>query len=303
MRLINAQSLRLEEHFDSNAPPYAILSHTWEDGEVSFQDTALPASAKTRSKPGYKKIEETCRLACEHGLELSWVDTCCIDKSSSAELTESINSMFRWYQDASICFVYLSDLEPTVSIQDGMKRCRWFRRGWTLQELLAPRNIQFYDRDWKFRGTKDNFVDIIKATTRIPKSILQGQTSIRDYSVASKMAWAAKRKTTRIEDTAYCLMGIFGVNMALIYGEGPRAFKRLQEEIVKNSNDLTIFSWDEADRTLAHQNLFATSPAAFAGRGGTKPYDRSELNPEFAITNKGLRIESRLQTMAPPSFG
>jgi hypothetical protein len=143
MRLINAKTLRFQDFFGGDMPPYAIPSHTWETDEVTFQDMASPYLPP---KSGYTKITETCRLALEMDIEHAWVDSCCIDKSSSAELTESINSMFQWYENAAVCYVYLADLHPGTEFRDGIDRCRWTNRGWTLQELIAPRNVYFYDR-------------------------------------------------------------------------------------------------------------------------------------------------------------
>jgi hypothetical protein len=141
MRLINTRTLELQDFSLSIIPPYAILSHTWGGDEVTFQDMSLPGHIL---KTGYSKIKQTCQLALQDSLEFAWVDTCCIDKSSSAELTESINSMFQWYMNAAVCYVFL-DLPENGQAEDGLNKCRWFTRGWTLQELLAPNTVKFYD--------------------------------------------------------------------------------------------------------------------------------------------------------------
>ena len=140
MRLINSKSLEMEEFFDHNIPHYATLSHTWGKEEVTFQDMQ---GRGTRKKGGFSKILGCCEQAKQDGLEWVWIDTCCIDKSSSAELTEAINSMFKWYQRAVVCFVFLKDLDPET---DSLENCNWFRRGWTLQELITPRHIRFFDK-------------------------------------------------------------------------------------------------------------------------------------------------------------
>lgn len=146
MWLINTHTLRLE-HFTSGPtlPPYAILSHTWalDEEEVSFSEMMLEVrKPSTVQKPGYAKIEKTCELARtrEPGLQYAWVDTCTIDKSSSAELSEAINSMFTWYRKAAVCFVYLSDLSKD-SFSLAWEECRWWRRGWTLQVQLISRSF------------------------------------------------------------------------------------------------------------------------------------------------------------------
>ncbi len=151
MRLINVHTGKLEEHMV--APPYAILSHTWRDSEISFQD--MTTCADVQSRPEYDKIRDSGREAVRYNLEYVWIDTCCIDKSSSAELSEAINSMFRWYRDAALCFAYLEDLPigQGAATKLELERCRWFTRGWTLQELIAPAAVRFYDRGWNDRGT------------------------------------------------------------------------------------------------------------------------------------------------------
>ncbi|KAH7347237.1 heterokaryon incompatibility protein-domain-containing protein [Plectosphaerella cucumerina] len=243
MRLVHTVSLELSDFTLAKPPPYAILSHTWGRDEVTFQDLSARAGSERtfQSKAGYTKIVQTCRLARERGLDYAWIDTCCIDKTSSAELTESINSMFTYYKNAEICFVHLEDL-PAGSID--LAPCRWFTRGWTLQELLAPRHHTFYDQGWACIGSKSSHFNVLCKITQIHQEVLTRKTAIRHFSISNRMSWASGRQTTREEDIAYCLLGIFEVNMPLIYGEGQRAFQRLQEEIVKRDNDLSILAWE-----------------------------------------------------------
>ena len=285
MRLINTSTLLLHD-FLAEVPPYAILSHTWDEGEVSFQDMS---SADRFVKRGYDKIEHTCSLAREEGFNFAWIDTCCIDKSSSAELGESINSMYQWYTNAVVCYVFLSDLPPHALAESGLTQCRWFTRGWTLQELLASRLVKFYDKEWNYIGTKLDFCETISKSTTIPVQLLLGHCAMSGLSIATRMSWAAERQTTRVEDMAYCLLGIFEVNMPLIYGEGMRAFRRLQEEIVKRNNDLTIFAWEVPQR-FRHRSvgLFAQSPAAFNASSGIIPFD--DDFGVFSVTNRGLLL-------------
>jgi hypothetical protein len=200
--------------------------------------------------------------------------------------------MFQWYKAAAHCYVYLSDLRPGTPAEDGLGACRWFTRGWTLQELIAPNEVQFYDREWKYIGSKADFSETIASITRINVKVLLGYDKAKRYSVASRMAWAAHRQTERTEDLAYCLLGIFDVNMPLIYGEGAKAFRRLQEEIIKSSNDLTIFAWD-GEKALSNLcGLFARSPAGFVKSHSIDPYERLWSNPVFTVTNKGLRFDN-----------
>ncbi len=253
MRLVNAATLRLEEFFE-NIPPYAILSHTWGDDEVTFQQWNNLEWARTRA--GYAKIEGGCRQALKNGISYVWVDTNCIDKSSSSELSEAINSMYGWYRESRFCYVYLADVTVPEGLEINDKtltdvpeinkafRCsRWFTRGWTLQELLAPASVVFYSQEWRELGTKRTAGPLISEITGISRDYLRRPERVHDASVARRMSWVSKRRTTRVEDMAYCLLGIFDINMALLYGEGHKAFLRLQEEIIKVSADQTIFCW------------------------------------------------------------
>ncbi|KAI5371968.1 hypothetical protein J4E82_009345 [Alternaria postmessia] len=202
--------------------------------------------------------------------------------------------MYNWYRQAKVCYVALEDLPAHVGLEDQIAKCRWFTRGWTLQELLAPSNVEFYDQDWTFRGRRKDHTDTISKFTSIPTKVLLKPKAIYKESVGARMSWASKRVTKRTEDMAYCLLGIFEINMPLIYGEGKRAFLRLQEEIIKRSNDLTILGWDNVvmPRTKKWDSLvevFATSPAAFA-RSADLQKTSSGLGPEFSITNRGLLL-------------
>jgi hypothetical protein len=244
MRLIRGNTLELVEFSDSDIPPYAILSHTWGSEEINFQDMSKDVLKEVRDQlmsqskeESYTKIKYCCDQASKDGLEYSWVDTVCIDKSSSSELSEAINSMFRWYSNAVVCYAYLSDVQLKSSEMSGS---RWFTRGWTLQELIAPRRMLFFTSEWELIGTKESLCEKISIITGIDMRTLRAPTTLFSASVACKMSWAANRQTTRIEDVAYCLMGLFDVNMPLLYGEGKKAFIRLQEEIIKENDDHSI---------------------------------------------------------------
>jgi hypothetical protein len=282
MWLINTQTLRLKFFL---APPsrYSILSHVWTDEECSFQEFRSLETAKgpilaITEKKGFKKIEACCKLALGQGFEWTWVDTCCIDKTSSAELSESINSMFAWYKSSSICYAYLDDVDSTSSTANKEMPVptakpslipvpvkpeydpgsRWYYRGWTLQELLAPLHVDFYNRSWNRIGSKWALRGEIARISGIGEADLV-MFDPRRSSIAQKMSWAASRNTTREEDEAYCLLGIFGIHMSLLYGEGKNAFRRLQEELIKTSTDHTIFSWN---RPLPLDNTSILSPTA-----------------------------------------
>jgi len=294
MKLLNAKSLEFRDFYLGEIPPYAILSHTWGEDEVTYQDILQRGQrSTTKKKSGYNKIKQTCDTALLQGFTYVWVDTCCIDKSSSSELSESINSMFKWYSNAAVCYVYLEDFASNASPSKRLKACRWFTRGWTLQELIAPKNLEFYDKKWKYRGSKNDFVATISTCTGIPEGIILGQMNLKECSVAEKMSWSAFRKTTRVEDTAYSLLGIFDVNMPLLYGEGDKAFLRLQEEIVKRNNDLTIFAWDPPiNQKCDYPPLFAQCPLSFAYSSGVGYFPEDFI--KFSVTNKGLHVSGEL---------
>ncbi|KOC16422.1 hypothetical protein AFLA70_157g002641, partial [Aspergillus flavus AF70] len=260
---------------------YAILSHTWGTDEVTLDSINHHS---VRSSMGYKKIEQCCSVARTMEYEYVWIDTCCIDKSSSAELSEAINSMFAWYQEAKICFAYLSDV-PGVPFQ----RSKWFTRGWTLQELIAPRNVIFFDGGWRELGDKRSLGKRISECTRIPESVLLRKKDLNMFSAAQRMSWAAERETTRVEDRAYCLLGLFGVNMPLIYGEREAAFIRLQEEILRVSEDHSLFAWKSSDTC---SGLLATSPLAFIDSHDIVPCETFETSSgPLIISGRGIHLD------------
>ncbi|KAI1411103.1 HET-domain-containing protein [Hypoxylon sp. FL1857] len=255
MRLINTHTLELKEYFGGQIPRYAILSHTWEGDEATFQGWQNP------DRP-------------------------------SVELSEAINSMFSWYNASEVCYAYLADVVPSEDHTSSFRSSRWFTRGWTLQELLAPHAVVFYNREWGEIGMKKDMKAIISEVTRIPAEMM-GPISMRLASIAQKMSWAASRTTTRIEDSAYCLLGIFDLNMPLLYGEGSKAFLRLQEELIKISNDQSIFS------TWPWTSILAPSPQVFTNSGHIRPgrpqTEKNEKygdisNRAYSITNAGLSI-------------
>ncbi|TDZ32680.1 Vegetative incompatibility protein HET-E-1 [Colletotrichum spinosum] len=339
MRLIDTESLRLVEVQGDSQQDYAILSHTWGPSEVVFAKfTALtsPWSQPADESPedaehhilrsdGFLKIRNAELLAKRQGFSYLWVDTCCIDKTSSAELSESINSMYRWYRKAAICYAYLSDVNTDMTAAEGLfnntqgsgfRKSRWFTRGWTLQELVAPRKVEFYASDWSSIGTKGHddgaFCRLLADITGINQDILEDVAPLSEISVADKMSWASSRQTTREEGLAYCLLGLFNVNMPLLYGEGQKAFIRLQEEIIKETDDQSLFFWNLVPSTSTR--LSSTNPDALFGllaespryltRPGISsirrlpPLQSQETTPA-SVTNQGLRTNMRLYTMPP----
>jgi hypothetical protein len=318
------------DHAENERLQYAVLSHTWgDDGdEVTIDDLNKGTGAH---KPGYKKISFCAEQAKRDGLRYFWVDTCCIDKKSSAELSEAINSMYRWYNQAAICYAFLTDVcwtNDAAEVEARFKSSRWFTRGWTLQELIAPRSVVFFSTEWRPMGTKSQLATTLSIITGIDSDYLDG----KDHSLASiskRMFWASSRTTTRSEDIAYCLLGIFDINMPLIYGEGKRAFRRLQEEIMKaHPYEHTLFAWGEviqpsdipnmpiffgekefdehgqglwrnSDAEEPFLGLLAESPSVFKDTGNFVPSNVTQLlysSPHTSLAipismNNGLSIE------------
>jgi hypothetical protein len=235
--------LEFTEDLVDRIPPYAILSHTWGDDkdEVTFDDIRTGAG---KSKTGYNKIAFCGEQAKKDGLNHFWVDTCCINKANYTELSEAITSMFRWYQNAVKCYVYLSDVLTNnytgSSTQPGwevaFRRSRWFTRGWTLQELLAPISVEFFSQNGQALGTKQTLEQMVHEITHIPCLALQG-VPMSQFTVNERLRWAEHRKTKRPEDKAYCLLGIVNIFMPLMYGERENAFKRLRENIDRQSGE------------------------------------------------------------------
>lgn len=247
MRLLQRKdndSFALTHNFvkEEEVPMYAVLSHTWgdENEEVTFDD--VMGGKAQRKTIGYEKIRFCSEQAVKDGLQYFWVDTCCINKSSSQELQETITTMYQWYRKATRCYVYLTDVSvsedevgdsvPSPPWEAVFRSSRWFTRGWTLQELLAPTSVRFYSVQGTRLGDKTSLQRQIHRATGIPHEALQGEP-LTNFTVAKRLSWAKNRQTTRKEDEAYCLLGIFAIFMPLMYGEGDHAFIRLQEEIDK----------------------------------------------------------------------
>lgn len=356
------ERFELIEKFGAEIPKYAILSHTWGDGEVTYEHVRAPTAFEravssnsngvnyenirdqnVRECKAYSKVVGAMRQAASDRHEYIWIDTCCIDKSSSAELSEAINSMYAWYQKTEICYAVLHFVPgpDAADFEAKFKESRWFTRGWTLQELLAPKQVVFFGRlplgSWVMLGDRQSLQSLIASTTRIPTKFLADPEELSDANIAQKMSWAAGRETTREEDIAYCLLGLLSVNMPLLYGEGSRAFMRLQEELMKVSDDQTIFAWmhdpardyqeygfeqrigkgslrdserrefqiegPEPETTIywvdSSHGLLADSPKAFLGSGQVTTWSTvSKKEMPYHMTNRGLSISLHLKPMS-----
>ncbi|KAM5546206.1 hypothetical protein V8D89_000332 [Ganoderma adspersum] len=318
-----------DEYGDPKTPVYAILSHTWDEtGEQTYQElkkiqkrykftSRIPVLrippggtlARLRELPSKMlrhaiwhhgnlspKIRDACRIARGNGYRYLWIDSCCIDKSSSSELSEAINSMYKWYGLARVCYAYLADVphgEDHHAMGSAFRESRWFRRGWTLQELIAPLSVEFLSKDWEPIGSKHTVVNLVESVTKIDHEALLHWVPLDTFSVAQRLSWAANRMTTRVEDRAYSLLGIFNINMPTLYGEGAHAFRRLQEQIMQRTPDQSLFAWgdvypssqlsqdpDLTNTPKAHhallrildqrRHLFSSSPDSFKGCEGIR---------------------------------
>jgi hypothetical protein len=259
-------------------PEYAILSHIWgaDTEEVTYRDLI---DGTGKNKVGYDKLQFCGEQARYDSLQYFWADTCCIDKSNNTELAEAINSMFRWYRNAAKCYVYLPDISlPDIDIgaksdhlpwQMAFRTSRWFTRGWTLQELIAPTLVEFFSQNRKLLGDKKSLERHICEITRIPSKALQGGP-LAEFSVTERMSWVGTRQTTREEDMAYSLLGIFDVYMPLIYGEGKEhAMERLREIINKHSKG----------KQIVPSSIFPPSDDL-----STKWQVRTRLGPNLSLT-------------------
>ncbi|OBZ78135.1 hypothetical protein A0H81_02776 [Grifola frondosa] len=262
--------------------------------------------AEAEKLHGFSKLRKCCEKVLQEDFDWVWIDTCCIDKTSSSELSEAINSMFSWYHMSEVCYAYLDDVEEssTSSVEEKFRRSEWFRRGWTLQELIAPNQVVFFAEDWSEIGTRKSLVDEINDITRIDRDVLLGFKLPVEFCVSQRMLWASRRETTRVEDMAYCLMGLFDVHMPTIYGEGNQAFIRLQHEVMRSTTDHSIFAWDGRGIVYDMQmDVLAPEPNVFQGFRATpyiirpipfkdfaRRFGMDSYSPEYTATNHGIRI-------------
>ncbi|KAL7955366.1 HET domain-containing protein [Trichoderma compactum] len=240
MRLIDTDTLEFT-WFLKTPPPYAILSHTWGSDEVTFTDVTNLSTRTTKS--GFTKIKQTCGKALKGGFSYAWIDTCCINKESSSELSEAINSTCRWYRDAAICYAYLEDASEDIKLpitsSSSIEHCGWLTRGWTLQELLAPKEIVIFRAKWTTIGRKTDLGVVLEQITGIP----------------------CKTLTWYID----CILP--HGNIRRQHGEGRNAFIRLQGEILKQTEDDSLFAWRASEESVSeapYRGLFASSPKEFA---------------------------------------
>ncbi|KAI1266493.1 HET-domain-containing protein [Xylariaceae sp. FL1019] len=334
MRVINTSTFTIttDNHSLFVDRGYAILSHRWTGAEIEYQGfphhiAALRSNLDSLDllKPiGLNKIRDACRIARRKNIRWMWIDTCCIDKSNAVEYNESINSMYRWYACATICITYLSDVKMDPNSQgvdifrssehkDRPSTSTWFSRGWTLQELLAPVDMEFYDTDWELIGTRKSLAAPLEEITQIKRDYFTGASDCQEASIAAKISWMAGRVTEKPEDVAYSMLGLLGINMVPSYGEGAeRAFLRLQYALLSESTDETLFAWKmptggpgkpaqkprvygEHQLARGEWGLLATSPEWFRHSGNiTNRGPRGRIIRRqfggFAVVQQGIMV-------------
>ena len=309
MRLIDTFTGELKYYINwEDTPPYAILSHTWgeHDREINMQQF-MDDHRKLPSKliGSLSKIEKFCNLARADGYHYAWADMVCIDKTNSTELSESLNLMYKWYRHSTVCYVYLSDVPEDGDVwhdESAFRKAKWFKRGWTLQELVAPRALVFYGQNWIEIGTKASLMPLITQITRIGKEILEPNYA-ETVSLGERLSWAAGRKTSRVEDRAYSLLGLLQIQLPILYGEGHYAFIRLQQELITRFDDQTIFAWREINinTSVGHDaGLLATTPDDFWFFNGENVKLSQEVLP-YTMTNGWLRISLPILKYRDPS--
>ncbi|KAH9912483.1 heterokaryon incompatibility protein-domain-containing protein [Epithele typhae] len=307
MRLLATDTGLMSEFADPTEVKYAILSHVWarktSDNDTSYEpELTYDDYTRLRTEHGDDllfdklppKVRHSCEVAKGHGIPFVWIDTCCINKSSSSELSEAINSMYRWYSLAQVCYAYLYDVDHVTSTN--FHDSEWFKRGWTLQELIAPPEVLFFDGDWQMIGSRYELSDEIRSITNIDRAVLRKERQISDVSVAQRMSWAASRKTTRKEDKAYCLIGIFDVHLPPLYGERDHAFIRLQEAILAKIPDQSILAWGpnqyDTELTLKKPSLCAPPPNSSFSHRRPQSFLLARSPKDFANCHDTVNITS-----------
>lgn len=294
MLLLNTISLQLCE-FSSDAPPYATFSANWEDGGVVHEDLRSPQTA--RQRPAFQALQRACSECQRHGLQWLWSDALCINRRSSTALSKSLNSLDKIYRKGRLCIVYLHDMLGTevseFDVEYGLSKCSWIKHVWMLPHLIFSTVMHFYDAEWEHIGSKSELIPELSRITSIDEGVLQDSDSLGDYPNCTKMSWAAGLSADPIEDAAYSLLAIFNVNMNIEYGEGMESFLRLQEEIMKNTDDdHSLLAWQPLPNQ-AYRGILAQSPLEYNHfKNKSKTYPK--LQGYLKIQSDGIHIQAGL---------
>lgn len=293
MLLLNTTSLELCE-FSSDAPPYATFSAKYEDGVVVHDD--LHNTQTARQGPAFQALQRACSESRSIGLEWLWSDAFCIDRRSGTNLPESLNSLGEIYRKGKLCIVYLHDLLDTQAsdfdVESGLSDCSWFRHVWMLPHLIFSTVLHFYDAQWRHIGSKSELITELSRITSIDEGALRNSDSLGDYPGCTKMSWAAGLSADRIENVAYSLLAIFNISMNIQYGEGMESFLRLQEEVLKSTDDTSILAWQPLPNQI-YRGMLAHSPLEYS-HFKNKSRETLKLNGELGIRSDGFHIQAGL---------
>ncbi|KIK69188.1 hypothetical protein GYMLUDRAFT_67860 [Collybiopsis luxurians FD-317 M1] len=288
-------SIKILERFPP-PDPYCILSHTWSHEEKTCPQlngrASFPLNLPPDQRPGYLKVKGVCEVASQYKFAYIWIDFWCIDKSDPVQRSESLNAMYRYYDRAKHCFVHLGDIDFDLSVEldRQLRPCLWFKRGWTVLELLVPDSVTFYDRNWTEIGTREYLQAIISSITTIPLDAIIKRRPLDEFSIAQRISCFSSRAVTLDEDMTYCMMGILGVHIHPDYGIGAEAaFSKLLRKLLKGSDDQTIFAW-APNVEQDYGRLFARHPSTFKHSGDVIIDSTHDVGEAYSLTNKGLEI-------------
>jgi hypothetical protein len=295
MLLLNATSLQLCDFQSDALPPYATFSSKWVDGDVMHEDLCCPQTA--RKKPGFGALEGACSECRGHGLQWLWNDAVCVDRKSDIALSQALNSLHDIYRAARLCIVYLHDLldsqGPNFDPQRELSRCSWFLHVWMIPHLIFSKALYFYDTQWNLVGRKSELVPQLSQLTSIDEAVLNDSEDMKRVSSCTKMAWAAGLVADRVEDAAYSLLGIFGVNIPIKYGDGVRSFLRLQQEILKNTRShSSLLAW-QPRTSQPFRGLLAHSPLEFS-HFRNRAADGPHLKGVLELQSDGFHVQAGL---------
>lgn len=296
MRLLNTESFELRDSTEPS-PLYSVFSHAHGNNDIGFEDFRYPDILPL--KAGFHRLWQACSRARDHGSKWLWADSVCIDRSSSAAVSDALNSLSRIYQECTFSIIYLEDLIPgdyaDNNLEKQLANCAWFRNVWVLPQLIFPKHSFVYDRDWTEIGTKTSLSPQISAITSIEQSVLVNPAALGEYSIAKRISWASKLDASRPEDRTFALLGILGVHMPIVYGEGQTAFLRLQEEILRDTSDYSLFAW-RPEVFQAYRGLLAYSPAEFEHfrKGPNGPF---RIKGEVQPISAGVIIHAHFQVI------
>lgn len=293
MWLIETSTFRLSE-FTTSVPSYATLSHVTEEDEAPHESPGhIRREICNRSR---KTVERACVQARTAGISWLWNYATCVDRYSWAAQSEAINSLAQIYRGCEYTIIYLADLVFELvgheTLGERLADCRWFKNIWSIPQIIFSRAAFFFSTDWTQIGTKISLLPLISAIIGIDKPALDDSDCLEDYSIAKRMSWASRMTTTRTEDSAYALLGLFDVSLPIIHGEGQKAFFKLQEEILKDTNDFSLFAWD-SPVPQEYTGLLAPSPACFH-RFKRGPIAPLRVDGEVHIHCAGITIQASL---------